>query len=46
MSEITVRPIIPRKVCDNHDAVWCLMGYPCPRCKRISLFAYDYDDHE
>lgn len=37
------QPTLAPLVCDNHDIIWPLMGYPCPRCKRLSLFAYDYN---
>ena len=37
------QPVLPRKMCESHDAVWALMGMACPSCKRKSLFAYDYD---
>lgn len=36
------KPIVSRKMCNNHDLVFPLMGEPCPNCRRLSLFAYDY----
>lgn len=32
---------VPVKKCDNHDISYALTGQPCPRCKRLSLRAFD-----
>ena len=40
---IIAGPIIPQTVCAGHDgAMAFLLGIPCPRCGRKSLFATDY----
>jgi hypothetical protein len=35
-------PEVSKLRCRNHDVVWALMGMPCPSCKKLTLWAYDY----
>ena len=39
--EITTPVDVPKKVCEDHDIVWVLIGEKCPRCNRRALTAYE-----
>ena len=42
--EIVVKPIIPRRVCRNHELIWFLIGEKCPYCKRLSISGYEFEE--